>query len=405
MLYLFLAASSGEFWPAEALQPPCLIIHVLFLAVKTFALSRMKDPKYSFTKASPFQSQPGQYQASAQHQYQGPQNSSAPQSGISSQQIKSLLQQTITDKRLQHFYPPNDPRLDQIAARAATKVEQLCAQWRIPHAVGQDLSKLALYDIVLYIDNSGSIEMRERPKRKRDLHATLAQVLDFALLFDDDGIDIRFMNGPSREWLKKYREEQLSAKGFTSGEIQFLLDTHIRDQQTINRFVQNEPTIFTGITPLGTELRSQVLEDIVLKQARANQLRKPVLVITLTDGEPEQEPRRALHDGILHTMNELSRLPCGIGAVAFSIAQIGTDKQAQEFLAELDGDPQVGGFVDCTSGKQRDVSCSLSTVPNSIRRFRIRRSRNGRETTASTSHTRALGKRLFLTKTSNVDVY
>lgn len=270
-----------------------------------------------------------------------------------------MLQQTIADKRLQHFYPPNDPRLDQIAARAAPKVDQLCAKWRLPQAVGQDLSKLALYDIILYIDNSGSIEIDEGGKRKKDLHATLAQVLDVALLFDDDGIDIRFMNGPSREWLT-WGEESLSARGFTSGEVQFLLDTHVHDQQTINRFVQNQPTIFRGITPLGSQLRSQVLEDIVLKRARSNQLQKPCLVITITDGIPVREPERALHDGILYTVNELSRLPCGAGAVAFQFAQVGTDKPAQDFLAQLDNDPQIGSLIDCTSGRPHVYSSFMT---------------------------------------------
>ena len=263
--------------------------------------------------------------------------------------MKELFQETITNKRLQSFYRPNDPKLDHIAARAASKIDQLCVRWQIPQAVGQDLAKLALYDIVLYIDNSGSIEADEGGKRKRDLQATLAKVLEVALLFDDDGIDMRFMNGPSREWLT-WGEENLSARGFSSSEIMFLLDTHVKDVQTINRYVQNQPSIFRGVTPLGSQLRAQVLEDIVLRRARSNQLQKPVLVITITDGIPVREPERALHDGIRYTVNELSRLPCGTGAVSFQFAQVGTDKEAQSFLAQMDSDPQIGSLIDCTSG-------------------------------------------------------
>ena len=301
------------------------------------------------------QSQPGQYQPPPQQyqqpqQYAGAQQSSFSQaSGTNPQQIKPLLQQTIADKRLQHFYPPNDPKLDQIAARAASKVDQLCGKWHIPPTVGQDVAKLALYDIVLYIDNSGSILFDEGGKRKRDLHATLHEVLGVALLFDDDGIDIRFMNGPSREWLT-FGDEALSARGFTSAEVSILLNTHVKDEQTINRYMLNEPTIFRGVTPLGSQLRSQVLEDIVLTRARSNQLQKPVLVITITDGIPVREPERALQDGILHCVKELSKLPCGTGAVSFQFAQVGTDKEAQDFLGRLDNDPQIGGLVDCTSG-------------------------------------------------------
>ncbi|KAL9099172.1 MAG: hypothetical protein Q9163_005288 [Psora crenata] len=309
------------------------------------------------------QQQPGQH--SQQQQYHAGQQYNAPQSvGANPQQIqpiKEALQQTIAAKRLQSFYPANDPRLDQMAARAASKIDQLCARWRIAPALGQDLAKLALYDIVLYIDNSGSIEVDEGGKRKQDLQATLTRVLEVALLFDDDGIDIRFMNGPSREWLT-WGEENLSARGFTSSEIMFFLDTHINDEQTINRYLRNQPSIFRGITPLGSQLRTQVLEDIVLKRARSNQLRKPVLILTITDGIPVREPERALHDGILYTVNELSKLPCGAGAVAFQFAQVGTDTQAQTFLAELDKDPQIGNLIDCTSGGVFQFHFTLNSI-------------------------------------------
>ena len=47
--------------------------------------------------------------------------------------------------------PMNDPRLDLFAGRAAQQVDQLCQLWRIPREVGQDIVKLALFDIVIYI--------------------------------------------------------------------------------------------------------------------------------------------------------------------------------------------------------------------------------------------------------------
>lgn len=49
------------------------------------------------------------------------------------------------------MYPPNDPRLDMYANKAISQVDQLCAKWRVPREVGQDIVKLALYDIILYI--------------------------------------------------------------------------------------------------------------------------------------------------------------------------------------------------------------------------------------------------------------
>lgn len=35
--------------------------------------------------------------------------------------------------------------------------------------------------------------------------------------------------------------------------------------------------------------------------------------------------------------------------VSFQIAQVGNDKGAQDFLAQLDSDKAIGGMIDCTS--------------------------------------------------------
>ena len=43
---------------------------------------------------------------------------------------------------------------------------------------------------------------------------------------------------------------------------------------------------FNGMTPLGTNLRRKVIEPFLLQPARSGTLRKPVLIIAITDGEP-----------------------------------------------------------------------------------------------------------------------
>jgi hypothetical protein len=49
---------------------------------------------------------------------------------------------------------PNPQILDQICQVAPAKVEQLCQTWRVPREVGQDIVKLALFDIIIYVGNS-----------------------------------------------------------------------------------------------------------------------------------------------------------------------------------------------------------------------------------------------------------
>ena len=57
------------------------------------------------------------------------------------------------------------------------------------------MASLALYDIIIYADDSGSMAFEEGGERIQDLKLMVGRVADVATLFDDDGILVRFMNG------------------------------------------------------------------------------------------------------------------------------------------------------------------------------------------------------------------
>lgn len=208
------------------------------------------------------------------------------------------------------------------------QVDRLCQTWHINKEIGNDIVKLALYDIVIYVDDSGSMQFEEKGERIKDLQLILERVAFAATLFDDDGIEIRFMNqNPPEHVISGIRSDQ---------QIQQLITGHK----------------FSGLTPMGTELRKKVIDGIVLNKLRSNQLRKPVLVIAITDGQPAGEPTDAVFDTVRYAVNEVSRSPFGPGAVAFQFAQVGNDEKAREFLGKLDADPVVGRIVDCTSSRR-----------------------------------------------------
>ena len=164
----------------------------------------------------------------------------------------------------------------------------------------------------------------ENGERIDDLKLILQRVAYAATLFDADGISMRFMN----------QTPPLN------------LIEHIRSDQQIEQLMSNIQ--FKSLTPMGTELRNKVIDGIVLAAARNGQLRKPQLVITITDGQPAGEPQTAVFDTVKYAKNELSR-QFGPGAIAFQFAQVGNDQKAREFLGKLDDDPVVGNLVDCTS--------------------------------------------------------
>lgn len=168
------------------------------------------------------------------------------------------------------------------------------------------------------------MQFEEGGERIKDLKLILTRVAYAASLFDDDGVSIRFMNSPRQ-------------------------DDRITNEAQIEAIIDSVG--FKGLTPMGTSLQSKVLVPLVIRPAQEGALRKPVLVITITDGQPAGEAQTAVFDVIRNTAAELGRTRYGAGAVSFQFAQVGNDQQATAFLAKLDNDPEVGRMVDCTSSR------------------------------------------------------
>jgi hypothetical protein len=213
--------------------------------------------------------------------------------------------------------------LEQIINRAPQQVSQLAATWRVNNEIASDIVKLALYDVILYIDDSGSMAFEENGERIDDLKLILSRVAFATSLFDDDGIQVRFMNSTDQ-------------------------GNNIRNEQQVTEMVTR--TKFSGLTPMGRELQNKILGPLVLNPARSGQLRKPVLVITITDGQPTGESSGDVARIISNASGELARNPrYGKGALAFQFAQVGNDLKAREFLSKLDEEPSIGDIIDCTS--------------------------------------------------------
>ena len=191
---------------------------------------------------------------------------------------------------------------------------------------------------LIVLDDSGSMLFDEDGERIKDLRVILSRVVNAATLFDDDGISVRFIN-----WSPPYRSSGDPPENFTQEKLD-----NIRSEQDVDRLMSAVP--FKGTTALGTQLKAKILDPLVLDRARHGTLSKPVLIITITDGQPLGEPKNAVFDAIRDVSSELSRMPqFGAGAVSFQFAQVGNDEAATAFLAKLDSDPQVGRLVDCTS--------------------------------------------------------
>lgn len=171
------------------------------------------------------------------------------------------------------------------------------------------------------------MQFEENGERIDDLKLILDRVSFASTMWDPDGISIRFMN---------------------SNLPGSLLD-NVRDERQINQIMQQVK--FSGLTPMGRELKRKVIDGIVLPAARGGQMRKPVLVIAISDGQPagDEPGPTAVFDVIRYAVSEVGRATGCQNGIAFQFAQVGNDQKAREFLGKLDSDPQVGNMVDCTS--------------------------------------------------------
>ncbi|KAJ5792356.1 uncharacterized protein N7503_008334 [Penicillium pulvis] len=271
-------------------------------------------------RPGPSSGPPGQYGAPGG----GPPQQAAPPTQQQVAAYRQLLIATIQEKNIQSFYPPErlDRLVQSLASNAPAKLQNLIHEWNVPMEVATDVMKLALFDVILYVDDSGSIEFEEKGLRKDQLRQILGIVATAAATFDEDGISVRFMNS--------------SEQG-----------DGIRSANDVNALVSR--VRFSGLTPLGTSLKSKVIDPMIVGPARAGRLEKPVLVITITDGQPAGEPHSSVNDAIRHAVDETSRTRYGRGAVSFQFSQVGNDQRAREFLGDLDEDPQIGSLIDCTS--------------------------------------------------------
>ncbi|BGP53884.1 hypothetical protein JCM8202_006077 [Rhodotorula sphaerocarpa] len=248
--------------------------------------------------------------------------------GVTFENIMKLLQFTVQDQGIQAFYP--DPRqLEPIANRIVQggMIQHLASQWRMPLEIAVDLAKLALFDCVIYLDDSGSMAFEEGGSRIDDAKLIVSRVAQACSAFDDDGIQVRFMNSRTEGNGIKTEQEAVS------------LVSQIR---------------FSGLTPLGTALDQKVLQPLLLNPARSNQLQKPLLIIAVTDGAPGGEDRNTLVRVLTNASRFLKQTRYGPDAMSVQLAQIGNDMKARAFLEEIDNHPEVGDLVDCTSNFENE---------------------------------------------------
>jgi hypothetical protein len=77
---------------------------------------------------------------------------------------------TLPQQKIQAFYG-NPQSVSQVANQVVQSgaLQKLAAQWRLPLELAADLVKIALFDVVVLVDDSGSMAFEQNGERIDDL--------------------------------------------------------------------------------------------------------------------------------------------------------------------------------------------------------------------------------------------
>ncbi|KNF02329.1 hypothetical protein PSTG_04532 [Puccinia striiformis f. sp. tritici PST-78] len=186
--------------------------------------------------------------------------------------------------------------------------------------VEDPLAMLSRYDTVILVDDSGSMEMFWDETRD-----ALIGVVEKAIQYDSDGIDLFFFNDPSNaincnspDQVRRVFRNVLPRRSTpTAASIKRVLDPYLT---LLHQSKNGGPTI------------------------------KPMNLIVLTDGEPDrgQDPEQVIVE--IGRYLDSNRFP--LNQLGISFVQIGNDSDATRHLIALDdglkAKHKIRDFVDCT---------------------------------------------------------
>jgi len=255
------------------------------------------------------------------------------------------LSSHIAEHSLEGVIPDSSSDPLEIAKRAEAEADRICAALGLSPYATPDLTKVGLYDVIVFCDDSGSMLVDNRFDDQRDVVKRISRI---AHTYNRAGISLRFIN-----FLDDDGYNRLS-----HGDI----------NSAISHVFPN------GTTRLGTKLLEKVVLPFVIEPARRGELRRPVLISMITDGEvlslPSSPPLRStanvfsplqpteenvdtLKWTILACKDELRKnlnahgTPYGESAVTFQINRIGDSPESKKYLDRLADDPEIAGLIHC----------------------------------------------------------
>lgn len=231
----------------------------------------------------------------------------------------------------ERFFKNNPKFIEELAEKAASLADDpntpICNKDLLPKT-----AQVTMHQQVLYCDDSTSMKREGRWDSQNQLINRIARVTT-RILPEGEGVYMRYINQeiPRSDSLK----------------FEDLLDV-VR------------PLTWGGDTPIGTNLKSKILEPLVYSKLPGD-LKRPLLVSIITDGMPEPEPRSTLVDAIAECGDKLEAAGLPRESVKFMIGQVGSANAATKFLQDIGKESRIANVVFVASEKLDVTSSRLDS--------------------------------------------
>ncbi|EAW16408.1 uncharacterized protein NFIA_057580 [Aspergillus fischeri NRRL 181] len=201
------------------------------------------------------------------------------------------------------FFGPHDPFVQTLVEKAVGEVKRASTEFGLPC-------------------EHNSLSMR---KHKKVLKTTLLNLARLSTLLAPVGISIRFLN---HLWGCNGDSDNLLTAEAVEGQF--------------------SEVWFYGFSKLGTTLSKKIVQPMIIKKAEERTLKRPVITMIITDGEPSGERRETLRDTIQSCKQSMALQSYGKAAAVFVVSRIGNSTDADKFIGELQSDKTIADMTYCS---------------------------------------------------------
>ncbi|CAH0051053.1 unnamed protein product [Clonostachys solani] len=225
----------------------------------------------------------------------------------------------------------SDEQIKRIAMNAKTWGDKIRAKDGYSDEYLDDLLVLALFDTILFLDNSWSMNDSNEPTEElQDIAGSIVEVE--SIYENTPSVRIEFLNGKPRDDTAE-----------TADEVRAKI-------ANIDNF---------GSTPLGAQLRKKILDQFVYPKLQAKGTFRPVLICVITDGAPDPSEKGRFQLEIQECKKLLGnrdRTLVGDKHVLFQISRVGKLREAEKFMRSLKADPELKNILHVTSYQELEFT-------------------------------------------------